>query len=99
MNASALTASPAWSAAGWTMLHLLWVGAILGLLAAMVRGLTRSARPEVRYGLALVCLGALTFAPVAIFAMASTTRSSRPRWRFSPDCRPSPETASGLPRV
>ena len=36
MNHSFLTESPMWTTAGWTMLHLLWVGAVLGLLAAAV---------------------------------------------------------------
>ncbi len=31
------------------MLHLLWVGTTIGLAAALVRRLARSARPEVRY--------------------------------------------------
>ena len=68
MNATSMTASPAWTAAGWTMLHLLWVGATIGLAAAISRRLARSARPETRYALALVCLGSLAIAAVMIFA-------------------------------
>ncbi len=68
MNATSMTASPAWTAAGWTMLHLLWVGTTIGLVAAFVRRLSRSARPEVRYAMALIGLGMLTIAPVVIFA-------------------------------
>ncbi|HZW35036.1 MAG TPA: M56 family metallopeptidase [Isosphaeraceae bacterium] len=67
MNPTSMTASPVWTAAGWTMLHLWWVGATLGLAAAISRRLARSARSETRYALALVCLGSLAIAAVVIF--------------------------------
>ena len=34
MSSSLLTGSPAWNAAGWTMLHMVWVGAAIGLTIA-----------------------------------------------------------------
>ena len=37
MSSTLLTASPVWTAAGWTMLHLVWVGAAIGLMAALLR--------------------------------------------------------------
>ena len=46
MSSNVLTASPVWTAAGWTMLHVIWVGAAIGVIAAFVRGLFRSAQPE-----------------------------------------------------
>ena len=67
MNSNLLTTSPVWTAAGWTMLHLVWVGAAIGLMAALVRRLLKSARPETRYGVALVFLLALAVSPVVIF--------------------------------
>ena len=54
MNSSSLTTSPVWTAAGWTMLHLLWVGTAIGLAAASGRRLAKSARPETRYALILL---------------------------------------------
>jgi len=62
-----LTNSPVWTAAGWTMLHMVWVGAAIGLVAALARRLLKPVRPEVRYGVALVCLLGLWVSPAAIF--------------------------------
>jgi beta-lactamase regulating signal transducer with metallopeptidase domain len=56
-----------WTAVGWTMLHMAWVGAAIGLLGAAMRRLARRARPDARYALALACLAALAAAPVVIF--------------------------------
>jgi beta-lactamase regulating signal transducer with metallopeptidase domain len=67
MSSNLLTTSPGWTAASWTMLHVIWIGAAIGLLAALVRRLLKSARPETRYGVALVFLLALAVAPVVIF--------------------------------
>ena len=49
------------------MLHLLWVGAVLGLLAAVSRRLLKSAGPETRHAAALVWLLLLRRSPVVIF--------------------------------
>ena len=67
MSSTLLTTSPVWTAAGWTMLHLVWVGAAIGLMAALVRRLLKSARPETRYGVALTCLLVLSVSPALIF--------------------------------
>ena len=64
MSSTILTTSPTWTAVGWTMLHVIWVGAVIGLMAALGRGVLKTARPESRYGLALVCLLALSVSPV-----------------------------------
>jgi hypothetical protein len=29
MTSTVLTSSPVWTAAGWTMLHVVWVGAVM----------------------------------------------------------------------
>ena len=39
MNPSWLTTSPVWTAAGWTMLHMMWVGVAIGVLAALGQAL------------------------------------------------------------
>ena len=72
MSSTLLTTSPVWTAAGWTMLHLIWVGAAIGLMAALVRRLLASAPPETRYGVALMCLLALSVSPVLIFVRISS---------------------------
>lgn len=68
MNTPLWTTSPVWTAAGWTMLHLAWIGAPAGLLAALGRRGLRSSRPETRYAFALGCLALFTLLPVPIFA-------------------------------
>jgi beta-lactamase regulating signal transducer with metallopeptidase domain len=67
MSFTTLAHSPFWTGAGWTMLHLVWVGAVIGVLAALSRRLMRPVGPEVRYAAALVCLVVLAGSPAAIF--------------------------------
>ena len=62
-----LTSSPVWTAAGRTMLHMLWIGTAIGLMSALVRRILRLARPETRYGVALTCLLTLSLSPLLIF--------------------------------
>ncbi len=38
MSPYSISISAAWTAAGWTMLHLVWIGAAAGLAAALLRG-------------------------------------------------------------
>ncbi|WP_435009096.1 M56 family metallopeptidase [Tundrisphaera lichenicola] len=61
--------STVWMASGWTMIHLVWVGTLIGLMAAIARLTLRSARPEIRYAVALVALMLLIASPVALFAI------------------------------
>jgi beta-lactamase regulating signal transducer with metallopeptidase domain len=67
MTLSHLVDSPVWIAAGWTMLHLLWVGTAVGLAAALLRRLLSSASAVTRHAVALAFLAALAIAPAAIF--------------------------------
>jgi beta-lactamase regulating signal transducer with metallopeptidase domain/tetratricopeptide (TPR) repeat protein len=62
-----MTSSPVWTAVGWTMLHLVWVGAVIGVLAALSRRVFKSFGPEVRHGAALVWLVVSTASPAVIF--------------------------------
>lgn len=55
-----------WSVAGWTMLHYLWLGLVVGAVAGVLRFLLRRASAEVRYAAALVCLAALAVLPVGV---------------------------------
>ncbi|WP_422924581.1 M56 family metallopeptidase [Singulisphaera sp. PoT] len=68
MSPTAAWISAVWTALGWTMLHLAWVGALVGVIALLGRKRLRSASPETRYGFALACLFALAASPVPIFA-------------------------------
>ncbi len=67
MSFTIVTHSPLWTAAGWTMVHLVWVGAVIGVLAALSRRLMRPVGPETRYAAALVWLVVLAASPAAIF--------------------------------
>ena len=70
-----LTNSAAWTAAGWTMLHMTWLGGVLGVVAAMSRFLLRKARPEARYAASLLILGLFAAAPLALFARVYEPRA------------------------
>jgi beta-lactamase regulating signal transducer with metallopeptidase domain len=61
-----MIASRLWQVAGWTMLHYLWAGAALGLLAFVVRRRLRTAAANVRYVFALGSLLLLSAAPLVI---------------------------------
>jgi beta-lactamase regulating signal transducer with metallopeptidase domain len=52
-----------WEAIGWTMIHFLWVGSLIGLLALMLRLILRRASANMRYVCLLGCLAALSAAP------------------------------------
>jgi beta-lactamase regulating signal transducer with metallopeptidase domain len=67
MSFNLLITSPVWTAVGWTMLHVIWVGAAIGVVAALVRGLFYRARSQTRYSVALAFLLALSISPAAIF--------------------------------
>jgi beta-lactamase regulating signal transducer with metallopeptidase domain len=77
VNATVLTTSPLWTAAGWTMLHLVWAGAAIGVMAVLMRRLLTSTRPETRYGIALTFLFALSVLPLMMFV-----------WSYRPDAGP-----------
>ncbi len=68
MSPHPIAVSPAWAAAGWTMLHLVWIGAAGGLGVALLRRLLRAARAETCHAVAVACLLALTTAPGILFA-------------------------------
>ena len=56
-----------WIAAGWTMIHFLWIGSVLGLVVAYGRSLLAKAPPHVRYAYALAGLVVLAVTPGIIF--------------------------------
>jgi len=78
MTSTLLITSPVWTAAGWTMLHVVWIGAAIGVFAALLRRLLKSARAETRYGVALVCLLVLSVTPVMTFVWIVEPNSPAP---------------------
>jgi beta-lactamase regulating signal transducer with metallopeptidase domain/HEAT repeat protein len=67
MNAFAQGTAPLWDALGWTMLHFLWIGALIGLTAAILRLAVRRRTPQTRYALSLAAFVVLAIAPVCFF--------------------------------
>jgi hypothetical protein len=74
MNALSFMNSPLWLTAGWTMLHFIWVGAVIGLLAAIARWILKPASCQTRYLVALVCFASLALAPLLIAARLDRRR-------------------------
>src|SRR5436190_23214369 len=64
----------AWLLAGWTMIHFLWLGALVALAAGFCRWLLHRASPNVRYVTALTSLTLCAALPIAI----ATWQSTRP---------------------
>jgi beta-lactamase regulating signal transducer with metallopeptidase domain len=52
---------------GWTLVHFLWQGALVGALYACLRFILRDSEPQSRYWLSLVTLMALAALPVFTF--------------------------------
>lgn len=52
---------------GWTLLHFLWQGALVGVLYACLRFVLQDSAPESRYWLSLGTLGLLASLPVITF--------------------------------
>jgi hypothetical protein len=76
-----------WLAIGWTMLHFLWAGGLIGVLAAIVLRALRAASPEVRYAVALGALMTLALAPAAIGWRTGVVGRADPPMRV-PEVRP-----------
>ena len=99
MTIEALTESRAWLAAGWTMLHFLWVGGAVGLIAALGRRALRGAAPETRYAHALLSLSAMAVAPAAIALLLPAVDDGRPPRTLSraADNSPLPRPSAVIP--
>ena len=62
-----LVLHPLAQALGWTLLHFLWQGALLGLMAWLALTLLRRASARARYGMACAFLVLMVAAPVTTF--------------------------------
>ena len=56
-------------ALGASLLHFLWQGALLGLLAALVLAALRNARPQIRYAVACAALALALLLPLMTLAI------------------------------
>ena len=56
---------------GWTFVHFIWQGALIGALAASVLALLRRRGPEARYAAGVLGLAAMVLAPVITFLALS----------------------------
>jgi len=65
-------------ALGTTLLHFLWQGALLGLLAALGLTLLRNARPQARYAVACAALSASLLLPALTLALLLATPTGAP---------------------
>jgi len=66
MNAWLEQTEPLRQLAGWTMIHFLWIGAVVALLGAGVRFAARRSAPVIRYTISLITLATLALSPIAI---------------------------------
>lgn len=73
----ALALQPWAQALGWALLHFLWQGALLGLLAWGALALLRGASARTRYGLACAFLVLMVAAPVATYVRLLPQASER----------------------
>ncbi len=69
---------PVWHLAGSTMLHFIWAGSLVAVLAALGRQLLRRAHPDVRYALALQRgLESALFFHAAVWVLSGWVRRER----------------------
>lgn len=64
---------------GWTVIHFLWIGSIVWLLAIGGRSALRNASPAVRYWYSVACLLCMTLLPIVVFGIVrgDTVRDSK----------------------
>ena len=66
MTVQELITTPLWHLAGWTMLHFLWTGALVGLAAGVLRLALQRFAPQLRYATMLATLATLALLPIVI---------------------------------
>ncbi|MGP0068920.1 MAG: hypothetical protein ACLQGP_35635, partial [Isosphaeraceae bacterium] len=86
-----LDSKAVWLAIGWTMLHFLWVGGLIGIATAVALRMLRVASADVRYVAALAGLTLLALAPAAIgWRIVGAGVAERPDWRLDETASPRP---------
>jgi len=81
MNGPVFSSSDAWTLVGWTMVHFLWVGLVILLLAWTLRFVVRRASPTLRYLVAMTSLGLLSLAPVVLLGWLAAPRTAANRFQ------------------
>ncbi len=101
MNAYlAFDSSEVWHLAGWTMLHYLWLGTLVGIVALISRLLLRRAAPNVRYTLALGWLMLLAILPLGIAAwLATNSQTTASRSPLASAATPSSPPTIAAPQI
>jgi uncharacterized protein (TIGR03435 family) len=84
--------------AGWTLLHFIWQGTAIGIVAAVGLRLMSAAAPQVRYVLASAAMATMLVAPIATAARLSSSASAIAGPRLSASAISS-ATATRLPDV
>lgn len=75
MNMSAMLDGPSWvPVLGWTLLHFLWQGAIVGVVFALLRRSIPKRQCNVRYVNGLVALSAMAMLPLVTFFSLAARR-------------------------
>ena len=69
---------PLVNALGWSLLHFVWQGALIGVVAYLVLRVMRPALASTRYLFAVVTLAALLVAPIATFVSFVSETSNLP---------------------
>ena len=64
-----LVRSRLWMPFGWTMLHFLWIGAVVGLIGGALRIAFRASHANIRYAVVLCVFCALAVAPMVVFTI------------------------------
>ncbi|MBX3425916.1 MAG: polysaccharide biosynthesis/export family protein [Pirellulales bacterium] len=85
-----------WRLAGWTMIHSLWIGALVAAVGATLRLALRRAAPGVRYAASLATLAGLSMAPIAIAAWLATHDGPASRGLPAPGAHPMASPAGAV---
>lgn len=70
----ALTSSPLVSDVGWTILHFMWQGTAIGILAAVVLATMRRTSPGARHLVAAIAMGLMLLAPIVTLSLMIALR-------------------------
>lgn len=76
-----LFSQPFFQALGWTLLHFIWQGALVGVLFAGVNVLLRSYSANIRYAAACSAMLLMLILPLATFYIISTSSTGAPSSR------------------
>src|SRR5215472_7721387 len=69
--------------AGWTLLHFVWQGTAIGIIAAVGFRLLRGSAPHTRYALASAAMVTLLIAPLATAARLSSSAPVVAEWHVT----------------